>query len=242
MRRKLHHLRAQVQLGHEDNVYGRAQVQLGHESNVNYLRLTRLQGVVLVYGAGAMISQVLILRELMVLAQGQELKLALGLWAWLLWAGLGSLAGGRRQCARSSRCGAGPAGGSAGALGAASARHHPGGPVPPQPGEPPPGPIPAAVHHLPALCAPAGPRGVGFRLFFPRRGPGPVGRGAPTGRRAGLLSGDPGRGPRGPAAPALPGGPLCQPEPGAGHGPGPGPGALAPGPSPVPGGSGGARP
>jgi spermidine synthase len=43
-----------------------------------------------------MISQVLILRELMVLAQGQELKLALGLWAWLLWAGLGSLAGGRR--------------------------------------------------------------------------------------------------------------------------------------------------
>ncbi|MBU4355584.1 MAG: fused MFS/spermidine synthase [Desulfobacterales bacterium] len=60
------------------------------------MRITRLQGVVLVYGAGAMISQVLILRELMVLAQGQELKLALGLWAWLLWAGLGSLAGGRR--------------------------------------------------------------------------------------------------------------------------------------------------
>jgi len=44
-----------------------------------------------------MISQVLILRELMVLAQGQELKLALGLWGWLLWAGLGSLAGGRRH-------------------------------------------------------------------------------------------------------------------------------------------------
>ena len=63
---------------------------------MNYFRLTRLQGVVLVYGAGAMISQVLILRELMVLAQGQELKLALGLWAWLLWVGLGSLAGGRR--------------------------------------------------------------------------------------------------------------------------------------------------
>ena len=76
--------------------YRRAQVQLGHEGNLNYLRITRLQGVVLVYGAGAMISQVLILRELLVLAQGQELKLALGLWGWLLWAGLGSLAGGRR--------------------------------------------------------------------------------------------------------------------------------------------------
>ena len=54
-----------------------------------------LRSLVLVYGAGTMISQVLILRELMVLAQGQELKLALGLWCWLLWAGLGSLAGGR---------------------------------------------------------------------------------------------------------------------------------------------------
>jgi spermidine synthase len=42
-----------------------------------------------------MVAQVLILRELLVLAQGQELKLALGLWSWLLWVGLGSLAGGR---------------------------------------------------------------------------------------------------------------------------------------------------
>jgi spermidine synthase len=42
-----------------------------------------------------MVAQVLILRELLVLAQGQELKLALGLWCWLLWVGLGSLAGGR---------------------------------------------------------------------------------------------------------------------------------------------------
>ena len=57
-------------------------------------RLT-VRGLVLVFGAGAMIAQVLILRELLVLAQGQELKLALGLWGWLLWAGLGSLAGGR---------------------------------------------------------------------------------------------------------------------------------------------------
>lgn len=37
----------------------------------------------------------LILREFLVLAQGQELKLALGLWCWLLWTGLGSLLGGR---------------------------------------------------------------------------------------------------------------------------------------------------
>jgi spermidine synthase len=54
-----------------------------------------LPALILAYGAGTMVSQVLILRELLVLAQGQELKLALGLWCWLLWAGLGSLAGGR---------------------------------------------------------------------------------------------------------------------------------------------------
>ncbi len=36
------------------------------------------------------------MRELLVLAQGQELKLALGLWGWLLWTGLGALLGGRR--------------------------------------------------------------------------------------------------------------------------------------------------
>ncbi len=57
----------------------------------------RLQAPVLIYGAGTMIGQVLILRELLVLAQGQELKLALGLWCWLLWVGLGSLMGGRVQ-------------------------------------------------------------------------------------------------------------------------------------------------
>ncbi len=60
------------------------------------MRLTRLQGAVLAYGAGTLISQVLILRELLVLARGQELKLALGLWCWLLWTGLGALLGGRR--------------------------------------------------------------------------------------------------------------------------------------------------
>ncbi|HZE21693.1 MAG TPA: hypothetical protein VE082_06545, partial [Desulfobaccales bacterium] len=65
-------------------------------------RLT-VRSLVLVYGAGVMIAQVLILRELLVLAQGQELKLALGLWCWLLWVGLGSLAGGRF-----SPAGAGP--------------------------------------------------------------------------------------------------------------------------------------
>jgi spermidine synthase len=54
-----------------------------------------LIGLTLIYGAGSLVSQVLILRELLVLAQGQELKLALGLWCWLLWTGLGSLLGGR---------------------------------------------------------------------------------------------------------------------------------------------------
>src|SRR3989339_1031979 len=82
-----------------------------NKSNLNYLRPTRLQGIVLVYGAGAMISQVLILRELMVLAQGQELKLALGLWAWLLWVGLGSLAGGWRQWPEAPGAGLGRPGG-----------------------------------------------------------------------------------------------------------------------------------
>jgi hypothetical protein len=50
---------------------------------------------VLAYGAATLISQVLILRELLVLAQGRELMLALALWSWLLWTGLGSLWGGR---------------------------------------------------------------------------------------------------------------------------------------------------
>ena len=54
-----------------------------------------LRALILLYGAGSMVSQVLILREFLVLAQGQELKLALGLWCWLLWTGLGSLLGGR---------------------------------------------------------------------------------------------------------------------------------------------------
>ncbi len=54
-----------------------------------------LKGMVLAYGAGTLAGQVLILRELLVLCQGQELKLALGLWCWLVWTGLGSLTGGR---------------------------------------------------------------------------------------------------------------------------------------------------
>jgi spermidine synthase len=64
--------------------------------NQNFFRLKRIPALILLYGAGTMVAQVLILRELLVLAQGQELKLALGLWCWLLWVGLGSLAGGRR--------------------------------------------------------------------------------------------------------------------------------------------------
>ncbi len=56
---------------------------------------TLLRGLVLAYGAGTLTGQILILRELLVLCQGQELKLALGLWCWLFWTGLGSLGGGR---------------------------------------------------------------------------------------------------------------------------------------------------
>jgi spermidine synthase len=50
-----------------------------------------------------MFAQVLILRELLILAQGQELRLALGLWCWLLWTGLGALLGGRLSPAAVSR-------------------------------------------------------------------------------------------------------------------------------------------
>ena len=50
--------------------------------------------LVAAYGAATLAGQVLILREILVLAQGQELKLALGLWCWLVWTGLGSLVGG----------------------------------------------------------------------------------------------------------------------------------------------------
>jgi spermidine synthase len=50
--------------------------------------------LVLAYGAATLAGQVLILREILVLAQGQELKLALGLWSWLFWTGWGSLLGG----------------------------------------------------------------------------------------------------------------------------------------------------
>jgi spermidine synthase len=54
-----------------------------------------LPGLVLAYGAGTLVSQVLLLQELLVLVQGQELKLALGLWCWLILTGLGALLGGR---------------------------------------------------------------------------------------------------------------------------------------------------
>lgn len=50
--------------------------------------------VVLSYGFLSLVAQVVLLRELLVLAQGRELHLSLALWAWLGWTGLGSLAGG----------------------------------------------------------------------------------------------------------------------------------------------------
>jgi spermidine synthase len=60
-----------------------------------------LSSLVLAYGAATLAGQVLILREILVLAQGQELKLALGLWCWLVWTGLGSLLGGWLAARRS---------------------------------------------------------------------------------------------------------------------------------------------
>ena len=60
-----------------------------------------LPGLVLAYGAVTLVAQVLILREVLVLCQGQELKLALGLWCWLVWTGLGSFWGGRLAARRS---------------------------------------------------------------------------------------------------------------------------------------------
>jgi spermidine synthase len=62
-----------------------------------------LSPLVLAYGAATLAAQVLILREILVLAQGQELKLALGLWCWLLWTGLGSLLGGWLAARRSPK-------------------------------------------------------------------------------------------------------------------------------------------
>ncbi|MFP3867603.1 MAG: fused MFS/spermidine synthase [Desulfobacteraceae bacterium] len=56
--------------------------------------------LVLFYGAAALAAQVLFLREFLVLAQGNELQLGLGLWAWLIWTGLGSLWGGRLASSR----------------------------------------------------------------------------------------------------------------------------------------------
>ncbi len=53
-----------------------------------------LPGLVLVFGALTLTAQVILLREILVLSQGQELKLGLALWCWLLGTGLGSLAGG----------------------------------------------------------------------------------------------------------------------------------------------------
>ncbi len=47
------------------------------------------------YGVLSLSAQVIILREFLALAQGNEIFLGLGLWAWLIWTGLGSLVGGR---------------------------------------------------------------------------------------------------------------------------------------------------
>ena len=159
-------------------------------------RLT-MRSLVLVFGAGAMVSQVLILRELLVLAQGQELKLALGLWGWLLWVGLGSLAGGRLHAPGGPGVGPGRLGGLLALLGLL---------------------LPATIlasRSLPSLAhLPLGqslplsttfllfvlllaPFGLVSGYFFPGAVQALAARGSPKGRGPGLLSGDPGRGPGG---------------------------------------------
>jgi spermidine synthase len=51
--------------------------------------------LLLIYGALSLAAQVIILREFLKLAHGNEVFLGLGLWAWLIWTGCGSLLGGR---------------------------------------------------------------------------------------------------------------------------------------------------
>ncbi len=182
-----------------------------------------------------MVAQVLILRELLVLAQGQELKLALGLWCWLLWVGLGSLAGGRFTPA-----GAGPGrlGGLLALLGLLLPATILAGRALPTLAHLPLGQsLPLSTTFLPLFC-PAGSLWLSLRLLFPHCGPGPHGLGQkpPRGHRPGLLSGDPGRGPGGGALATPVHRPLCQPDSRPGRGVSPGPGALAPGPAPVNGG------
>jgi len=200
-----------------------------HESNLNYLRITRLQASSC--STGRAWSPGADPAELMVLP-GQELKLALGLWAWLCgWAG--SLAGAAavRRPARLDRLGP------AALLGLLL-------PVTILA----PGPFPAwraspwanrgPCHHLSALCAPPGPSG-----WFPAIFPGAVqvlAADSPQRAAGGLLSRDLGR----PWE-------FCCSSSFCGHfanlslgwpSARPGPGALAPGPSPIPGGSRGPRP
>ncbi len=55
----------------------------------------RNSSLILGYGALSLAAQVIILREFLTLAQGNEVYLGLALWAWLIWTGLGSLLGGR---------------------------------------------------------------------------------------------------------------------------------------------------
>ena len=51
--------------------------------------------MIILYGALSLAAQVILLREFLLLARGQEIYLGLGLWSWLAWTGLGSLWGGR---------------------------------------------------------------------------------------------------------------------------------------------------
>ena len=51
--------------------------------------------MILLYGALTLAAQVILLREFLLLARGNEIFLGVGLWTWLAWTGAGSLWGGR---------------------------------------------------------------------------------------------------------------------------------------------------
>ena len=188
--------------------------------------------LVLAYGAATLAGQVLILREILVLAQGQELKLALGLWCWLVWTGLGSLLGGwlagRRPVSPATLA----------SLLAVLALLLPGTmllarALPTLA----PGVIGQALPPLSALFSswPCWPLLPGVGLLLPLRRRGAAGFGAPGGRRPHLRVRGPGRGPGRVPAAAVPHRalPRLYSEPGGGGlphldhpdcGPAPGPG------------------
>ena len=190
-----------------------------------------------------MISQVLILRELLVLAQGQELKLALGLWGWLLWVGLGSLAGGRLQAPGAPGAGPGRLGGLLALLGLLLPATILAGRALPSLAHLPLGQsLPLSTTFLLFLLLLA-PFGLVSGYFFPGAVQVLSARQLPKGPPGGPIIWRPWARPWGWLLLQLfLVGRYANLSLGLAVGPRPGPGALAPGPAPVPGGPGRAHP